>query len=81
MAAIEPRAELSRGTRIGLAWLSSTTPSGRELTWHNGMTGGFSSILVLDRAARRGAVVLNASSRIIDDVGRGLLETVPAAQP
>ena len=74
IAALEPRQDFSRDARIGLAWITTTEPSGRELTWHNGMTGGFSSILMLDRAAGRGAVVLNASSRIVDDVGRGILE-------
>lgn len=74
VGALEARADFSRGMRIGFAWITSSEPSGRELTWHNGMTGGFSSMLVLDRAAGRGAVVLNASSRIVDDVGRGILQ-------
>lgn len=71
--ALEPRADFQRGLRIGLAWMTSADRAGHELTWHNGMTGGFASIVTLDRAAGRGAVVLSASSRIVDDVGRALL--------
>lgn len=73
MAALEPRAEFSQRARIGLAWITSSDAAGHELTWHNGMTGGFSAMLALDRAAGRGAVVLNANGRIVDDIGRGIL--------
>lgn len=73
VAALEPRAELTQRTEVGLAWMTSSDAAGQELTWHSGMTAGFSSMLALDRPAGRGSVVLNANGRIVDDIGRGIL--------
>ena len=47
MAALEPEAEADNG-QIGLAW-QITEFQNREITWHNGGTGGMRSMLALDR--------------------------------
>lgn len=78
IGALEPRAEFSHRTQIGLAWITSADAAGQELTWHNGMTGGFSAMLALHRESGRGTVVLNASGRIVDDIGRGILTPTDA---
>lgn len=64
--------------RIGAAWMVQSR-KGRDLTWHNGRTGGFASWWGLDRAARTGVVVLSGTSASVDRHGVELLEAVTAA--
>ena len=57
---------------------------GREIAWHNGGTGGFSSFVGYDPKARTGVVVLsNASTPSgVDDIGLHLLNPkAPLANP
>jgi hypothetical protein len=63
--------------RIGLAWRTSEV-SGRTLTWHNGGTGGYRSMLALDRETGQAVLVLNSSTRWVDDPG---LQLAAAASP
>lgn len=58
--------------RIGAAWITVTKDE-RELTWHNGGTGGFRSFVGLDRVARRGVAIVRASTRSPDRAGLDLL--------
>lgn len=58
--------------RIGAAWLT-TEVRGREITWHNGGTGGWRSYVGLDRAAGRAVVVVRATTRSVDRIGMDLL--------
>ncbi len=67
--ATEPRADAGDGQRIGYGW--HTDADGR--LWHNGGTGGFSSMVVHDPATDRLAVVLGASTASVDDLARELL--------
>lgn len=78
LAALDPVARLAGpGVRIGAAWLT-TTKAGRELTWHNGGTGGFRSLVGLDRDAGRGVALVRATNRSADRAGLTLLtETDP----
>lgn len=75
--ALEPRADHGDGDRVGLFWITSTTPDGRTVSWHNGRTGGYAAWIGVDRAAGRGVVVLSDVSASVDDVGRQLLEVAP----
>jgi CubicO group peptidase (beta-lactamase class C family) len=61
-----------RAVRIGAAWIT-LEHRGREVTWHNGGTGGFSSWLGLDREAGAGVVLLSATSAAVDRHGFALL--------
>jgi hypothetical protein len=45
----------------------------RETTWHNGGTGGFRSVVGLDRAAGRGVALVRASTRGVQKAGFALL--------
>ncbi|WP_181407624.1 serine hydrolase domain-containing protein [Nocardioides sambongensis] len=73
--ALEPRAPfVGSGVRIGDGWITSSV-RGREITWHNGGTGGWRSFVGLDRSAHRAAVVVRASTRSVDPVGMELLAT------
>lgn len=68
--ALDPEAE-SRQGQIGLAWQISEF-EGTELTWHNGATGGTSTMLALDRPRGQAVVVLGNSTRSVDRAGSGL---------
>lgn len=59
-AALNPRAPFG-ADRIGWAWLTTTSPgSGRQVVWHNGGTGGFTSFVGVDRDAGHAVVLLSA---------------------
>lgn len=73
MAALDPVAKFGRGARIGAAWLTVDL-RGTELTWHNGGTGGFRSLIALDRRAGTGVVVLRARSVSVDGIGFRLIQ-------
>lgn len=59
---------------IGLAWHRLKTPGGRTIVWHNGGTGGYSSLAAYDEETGRGIVVLVNSARGADEVGFHLLD-------
>ena len=62
--AAEPRADFD-DDRIGWAWFT-TTHGGSTITWHNGGTGGFRSLLGFDRQTGKGVIVLNDSANSVD---------------
>ncbi len=65
-------------TRIGLGWHQSTR-EGHAVLWHNGGTGGFRSVVALDRETGDGVVVLVSaalSSRTVLKTGRALLRAL-----
>lgn len=72
VAALDPVASFGRGTRIGAGWVT-TDVGRRDITWHNGGSGGFRSWFGLDRAAGTGAVILSATSASVDRHGFALL--------
>jgi CubicO group peptidase (beta-lactamase class C family) len=78
LAALEPMADADYG-RIGLAWMTSQM-SGQTLTWHNGNTGGYRNMLALDRATGQAVLVLNSSTRSVDDPGLQLAAAASAAE-
>lgn len=55
--AMEPCWDDGQGGRIGFAWVVDEY-DGTEVTWHNGGTGGFSSMIALDREGERAVVML-----------------------
>ncbi|WP_420368462.1 serine hydrolase domain-containing protein [Curtobacterium sp. L1-20] len=69
---LEPRFDAGDGRRIGLAWFS-TPYRGRTVTWHNGGTGGYATMLALDRAARTGVFVATDVAADVDAIGFRLL--------
>jgi CubicO group peptidase (beta-lactamase class C family) len=64
------------GLDVALGWHILTTPSGREIVWHNGGTGGYRSFVGFDPKARTGVVALSNMSTMtgVDDIGRHLLD-------
>lgn len=67
---------------VGIGWHLLKRPTGTTWTFHNGMTGGFSSALALDVPARRAAVVLADAFGGFDDLAFHLLDArAPLAPP
>ena len=76
LAALDPVEELAGpAVRIGAAWIT-VEPRGREITWHNGGTGGFCSWLGLDRRAGTAVALLSATARSVDRHGFDLLTEI-----
>ena len=71
MAALAPRWQDGED-RIGYAWVA-TDVDGTEVTWHNGGTGGFTSVLALDREADRAVIVLSNTTAGVDEQAFELL--------
>lgn len=59
----------------GPSWVRSRTPAGRQLVWHNGQTGGYSSHLVVVPEQGRAVVALasTADADALGDLARALL--------
>lgn len=73
VAALDPTTSFAGpAVRIGEAWLTSRVRD-RDVTWHNGGTGGWRSWVGLDREAGRAAVVLLGTTRSVDRLGMDLV--------
>ena len=70
--ALEPVAPFGGRMQIGAGWLTGTI-AGREVTWHNGGTGGFRSFVGMDRSLGTGVALVSASSRSVDGAASTLL--------
>ncbi|MCA1782851.1 MAG: hypothetical protein LC679_11920 [Intrasporangiaceae bacterium] len=66
--------------QLGAAWLTEPHAQ-REVTWHNGGTGGFRSFVGVDHAAGRGVAMVLASTRKADKAGFDLLTQPPHTDP
>ncbi|MFJ5699836.1 serine hydrolase domain-containing protein [Arthrobacter sp. NPDC093139] len=74
MAALDPVANFAGpAARIGAAWMTLRV-KGRDITWHNGATGGFRAWAGLDREAGTGVVLLSATAVMVDRQGFRLLK-------
>ncbi len=79
--AMDPRWEAFPATRIGYAWFTTTQPSGRQVAWHNGGTGGFRTLLAIDRDAGKAVIVVGNTTQSVDEVGFALLGEEPSSRP
>jgi CubicO group peptidase (beta-lactamase class C family) len=70
---LDPIGDPGDGPLVGLAWFSQD-PADGSATWHNGATGGFASMITLDREGERGVVVLGNTGTSVDAVAMTLLE-------
>ena len=64
------------GSYIGLAWITQNM-DGKNVTWHNGGTGGFRTFLGFDPDNRRGTIVLANAQDNPDLIGRAILTNKP----
>ena len=70
--ATRPRYDADGPNRIGLGWLTLTR-EGREMTWHNGATGGSRSFVGFDRERGRAVAVLSNTDHDVDALGARLV--------
>ncbi|MEW3744798.1 serine hydrolase, partial [Pseudomonas aeruginosa] len=64
---------------IGFAWHRTDKTGGPPVTWHNGATGGYRSMLALDRKGGQAVLLLGNSVRPVDRAGIKLAATAPGA--
>jgi len=81
-SALDPTADFSDNTRIGWAWFSSDISPGdgaptRPAIWHNGITAGSTTMLVIDPDTDRAMVVLSNTATPTDTLGLALLYGTP----
>ena len=69
--ALTPRWEVGR-QRIGYVWVTQVY-QGHTVSVTNGLTGGFTSKLMLDRANQRAVIVLSNTAASVDEVALSLL--------
>ena len=75
----EPRRAVGGDERIGLAWMTKHDKDG-DVTWHNGMTGGYASFVGFTTDGKRGVVILTNIQLSVDDFGFAtLLADAPLA--
>ncbi|WP_277244162.1 serine hydrolase domain-containing protein [Mycolicibacterium obuense] len=71
-AALTPRWNADSQSRVGYGWFTDRI-DGLEVTWHNGATGGFASMVALDRTGAAAVVVLANTAVALDDIAILLL--------
>ncbi|MBO4238929.1 serine hydrolase [Pseudonocardia alni] len=83
-AALTPTAQDDPDTSIGWIWVTSTATGAdgarHPFVWHNGGTGGFRSMLALDRETGRAAVVLGDTTAGVEPVAAALLFGTPPSE-
>lgn len=73
MAAHQPRwNDGNDKSQVGYAWFTTQLGS-TTATWHNGGTGGFSTLLALDLKAQRAVIIVGNTSETVDEIGFALL--------
>lgn len=70
--AMDAVAPFSGRMRIGAGWITGPM-MGRDVTWHNGGTGGFRSFVGIDRGNGIGVALVSATSRSVDGAAVRLL--------
>lgn len=71
-AALTPRWDADGQSKVGYAWFTDRI-DGVDITWHNGATGGFASMVALDRTAAAAVVVLANTAVALDGIAISLL--------
>lgn len=71
-SALEPRWEAGDGLSVGYGWFTGRIGD-VALTWHNGATAGFSSMLALDREHDAAVIVLANTAGVLDDIAIDIL--------
>ena len=72
-AALTDTIALDDESALGYLW-SVRDDDGHLIVSHNGMTGGFASMMLIDRTAGTAAIVLSNQAEVVDDVAQTLLD-------
>ena len=60
--------EIKGNTKIGLGWHKLESENGKDLLWHNGGTGGYSSSIVMKVEEKTSVIILSNVSDINDKI-------------
>lgn len=60
--------EIKGNTKIGLGWHKLVSENGKDLLWHNGGTGGYSSSIVMKVEEKTAVIILSNVSDINDRI-------------
>ncbi|MDO5499437.1 MAG: serine hydrolase domain-containing protein [Propionibacteriaceae bacterium] len=71
--AMEPRVDGTGGTKVGLGWFISQRDGEPVITWHNGGTDGYRTLLAIDREAGQAVFVVGNTDREVDSIGLALI--------
>lgn len=63
----------------GVGWVRTPLDDGRNVVWHNGMTGGFASFIGYIEGEERAVVVMTDTAIPVDELGLALLDGSAAA--
>ena len=78
----QPTLNIEEGREVAKGWFISTRSSGDRWYWHNGGTGGYRTIMILDPNHNRGVIVLSnisaghSEAAEIDRLGFDLMGTL-----
>lgn len=72
LAALTPRWITDGPSRVGYAWFTDRIREA-DVTWHNGATGGFASMLALDWTHAVAVIVLANTAVAVDNIAMALL--------
>lgn len=75
LVALEPQWNADGQSRVGFAWFTDRI-DGCDITWHNGATGGFASMLALDRDHHCAVLVLANTATSVDAIAMSLFGEV-----
>lgn len=68
-----PRFPISSSARIGLGWITLSTPAA-SILYHDGATGGYGAIMAIDPARRMGLVLLGNRTGVPEDIAMHLMD-------
>ena len=74
---LQPTFTLNATTKIGLGWFM-VARKGNEYINHSGGTGGYRSILVIDRKNKRAVIILNNAASDVSEMGFQLMDLLNA---
>jgi CubicO group peptidase (beta-lactamase class C family) len=66
----KPTFTVDKTTKIGLSWHIISTKNNKEIFFHNGGTGGYSSSMIMDMENKTAVIILSNVSGINDSVDR-----------
>jgi CubicO group peptidase (beta-lactamase class C family) len=72
---LQPTSTSNATTKIGLGWFLNTR-KGNQYVSHSGGTGGYRSVLIVDRTNKRAVVILNNVANDVTELGFQLMDLI-----
>ncbi|WP_432560615.1 serine hydrolase domain-containing protein [Granulicoccus sp. GXG6511] len=81
LEAMDPRFEGEGSVGVGLGWFVDQPEGAPPITWHNGGTAGYRTMLGIDREAGRAVFVVGNTDRPVDAIAPALLSLEQPGSP